>query len=66
MNNMDKNKSFVVMSIDREELDVYGLDSNVSDETMQEIARNMQEWFDDSYADALVGCARQAGVSFKS
>ena len=46
MNNMDKNKSFVVMSIDREELDVYGLDSNVSDETMQEIARNMQEWFD--------------------
>ena len=63
---MDKNESFVVMSIDREELDVYGLNSNVSDETMQEIARNMQEWFDDSYADALVECARQAGVEFKN
>lgn len=62
---MEKNESFVVMSIDREELDVYGLNSNVSDETMKEIARNMQEWFEDSYADALVECARQAGVEFK-
>ena len=58
--------NFVVMSIDREELDVYGLNSNVSDETMKEIARNMQEWFDDTYADALIECARQAGVGFKS
>lgn len=63
---MEKNESFVVMSIDREELDVYGLNSNVSDDTMKEIARNMQEWFDDTYADALVECARQAGVEFKN
>lgn len=61
-----KQTDFVVMSIDREELEVYGIDTtNVSDETMREIARNMQEWFDDSYADALIECAKQAGLNFK-
>lgn len=53
---------FPVVEIDRSELETYGFTSDVSDETMEEIARNMSEWFDYLYEDALIACAIEAGV----
>ena len=59
---IDLSKQFPVVTIDREELKTYGLDFDVSDKTMEEIASLMSEWFDDLFEDALLSCARQAGV----
>lgn len=55
-------RAFPVVTIDREELRNYGFDCNQPDAVMEEIARNMGEMFDDSYADALIKCATDAGV----
>ena len=58
----DWGRAFPVVTIDRDELRNYGFDCNQPDAVMEEIARNMGEMFDDSYADALIKCATNAGV----
>lgn len=55
-------RAFPVITIDRDELLAYGFDGNQPDSVMEQIARNMGEFFDDSYADALIKCAADAGV----
>lgn len=54
--------AFPVVTIDRNELRSYGLDGDQPDSVMEEIARNMGEWFDDIYSEAIVKCATDAGV----
>lgn len=54
--------AFPVVTIDRNELRSYGLDGDQPDSVMEEIARNMSEWFDNDYSEALIVCATNAGV----
>lgn len=57
-----KKHVFPVVEIDRDELRAYGYESEQPDSVMEEIARRMSEWFDDIYEDALISCAKAAGV----
>ena len=58
-----RNKTYTIVTLEREDLDINGFDSSkFSDEQMANLAGKMQRYFDDTFQDALFECCREIGI----